>query len=125
MIIELFDNDKIKILLDFVKFAANELGLKTLPRLKITSTPIKNKESTSFAAYQQNGRVILLYTKNRHIMDILRSLAHELVHHRQDMNGELLPDSGKTGSNHENEANAVAGQIMRRFGKLNPDLFVK
>jgi Zn-dependent peptidase ImmA (M78 family) len=56
-------------------------------------------------------------------MDILRSLAHELVHYKQDVEDRLHHTSGQTGSEHENEAHAVAGQIMRLYGKKHPELF--
>jgi hypothetical protein len=55
--------------------------------------------------------------------DILRTLAHELVHHMQNGKGELNSDSGEDGSPTENEANATAGLIMRKFGRENPEIF--
>ena len=54
-------------------------------------------------------------------MDVLRTLAHELVHWKQCQMGEEL--DGADGSDTENQANAVAGIIMRRFGKSCPHLF--
>jgi Zn-dependent peptidase ImmA (M78 family) len=53
--------------------------------------------------------------------DILRTLAHELVHHMQNLNGDEL--NGEDGSDTENEANAMAGVIMREFGRENPEIF--
>jgi len=61
--------------------------------------------------------------RNRHPIDIMRTLAHELVHYKQDVEHRIGPDSGETGSPIENEANALAGQIMRRFDHENPQLF--
>ena len=58
---------------------------------------------------------------NRHPVDILRTVAHELVHYRQDIRGELNDQSGETGSPEENQANAVAGIVMRHFNKLHPE----
>jgi hypothetical protein len=40
---------------------------------------------------------VTIYTDNRHTKDILRSLAHELVHHTQNENG-MLNDSGYHGA---------------------------
>jgi hypothetical protein len=60
---------------------------------------------------------------NRHIMDVLRTLAHEMVHHKQDVAGQLNDRSGEDGSPEENEANAKAAVIMRLWGKMNPELF--
>jgi hypothetical protein len=111
------------IIADFLNFSCKELGIQTLPRITFISKPISNSESNSFAAYSPNMKQVQLYIKNRHILDILRSLCHELVHYRQDLNDQLKPDSGKTGSEEENEANSVAGQVMRKYGKLHPELF--
>jgi hypothetical protein len=37
------------------------------------------------------------------------------------MSGQLV--SGKTGSKYENEANAKAGELMRKYGALHPEYF--
>ena len=67
--------------------------------------------------------MIFLYIADRHILDILRSLCHEMVHHRQNLNNDLNDKAGQTGSPQENEANSVAGQIMRKYGKIHRELF--
>lgn len=111
------------IIIDFLRFSCKNLDIDTLPEIKIITKHISNTESNSFAAYSPTNEMIMLYVKNRHILDILRSLCHELVHYKQDINGVLTDESGKTGSDHENEANAKAGQIMRLYGKQHPELF--
>jgi hypothetical protein len=75
----------------------------------------------SFACIKIDTKMIYLSIVNRHPIDILRSLAHEVVHLKQLGSGQLV--SGRTGSRHENEANAKAGELMRKYGKLNPNLF--
>jgi len=116
-------NDPASTLVDFVKFSCKELGLYTIPKIKLLNKPISNSPYNSFAAYRPGAAEIMLYASNRHILDVLRSLCHEMVHYRQDLNDELVANSGVTGSDQENEANAVAGQIMRKYGKLHPELF--
>jgi len=110
-------------LIDFIRFSCQELGLNSIPKIKLTTKPISNPPYNSFAAYKPGASEIRLYPKHRHILDILRSLCHEMVHYRQDLSNELNELSGQTGSDQENEANAVAGQIMRKYGKLHPELF--
>jgi hypothetical protein len=56
----------------------------------------------------------------RHPVDILRTLAHELVHFKQHLDHKLNAKSGDTGSPEENEAHAKAGIIMRIFNKKYP-----
>ena len=41
------------------------------------------------AYYDPNNRVIVLYTTGRHPKDILRSFAHEMIHHVQNLEGRL------------------------------------
>jgi hypothetical protein len=53
----------------------------------------------------------------------MRTTAHELVHYKQYLENRIKPNSGETGSDIENEANAVAGIIMRHFDGANPKAF--
>lgn len=65
--------------------------------------------------------IIYLSIINRHPMDIFRTLAHEYVHYKQHIEGKL--GSGKPGSATENQANAKAGEIIRKYGSQYPELF--
>jgi hypothetical protein len=111
-----------KILLSFIEFAARHLELDSLPEFDFkfdTKTSIEHK---SFGGY--GGEHIRITVINRHINDVCRTLAHELVHYKQDLNHELDgPDPGATGSPQENNANAKAAVIMRNWGKEHPELF--
>ena len=106
----------------FTQFASKQLGIKSMPSMQLS----KDDLGKSFGGYNPSTSSITIATKNRHPMDIFRTLAHELVHHKQNENGNLGNDiekEGSTGSPHENEANAEAGKIMRWFAKNNPDMF--
>jgi hypothetical protein len=46
-----------------------------------------------------------------------------MVHHKQNLDGVLTNYAGETGSEFENEANSVAGIIMRNYGKQNPRIY--
>jgi cytidyltransferase-like protein len=109
----------------FVSFASDKLGLKSMPSVKYKT---ENDSYNSFAAYNPGSNELSISTANRHPMDIFRSVAHELVHHKQNEDGRLGKDiakEGATGSDIENEANSEAGKIMRWFAKSNPDMFSK
>ena len=105
----------------FVKFVAGKLKLKSVPPIKL----VKKFKATSFGGYNPNHQVIHLHTKNRHPMDVFRTLAHELVHHQQREHGRIEDPhrDGKTGSPIEDEANYMAGRLMRQWGKKNPKMF--
>lgn len=102
----------------FVEYCADQLGLDELPKITIVKD---GSIGTAFGCYCEGE--IKLNILNRHPMDVLRTTAHEMVHYRQDLHDELHERSGETGSDHENEANSMAGVLMRNFGKENPDLF--
>jgi hypothetical protein len=118
--------DTYPILLDFIRFAAEDLELNTLPKFDFVFDSKESMERKSFGGYMPGGEHITITVKNRHIMDVCRTLAHELVHYSQDLKDELADnDAGTTGSPQENEANARAAVIMRNFGRAHPDMFGK
>jgi hypothetical protein len=114
-------NKATRIIDKFIEFAASELQLDELPDIDLQDGNEISVKHRSFGGY--GNKHITVTLSNRHIMDVCRTLAHELVHYRQDLNNELTPDSGKDGSPHENEANAQAAVVMRKWGKMHPDLF--
>jgi hypothetical protein len=97
------------------------LQLDELPDIDLQDGNEVSVKHKSFGGY--GNKHITVTLSNRHIMDVCRTLAHELVHYRQDLNNELTQDSGNDGSPHENEANAQAAVIMRKWGKMHPNLF--
>jgi hypothetical protein len=118
--------DTFAILHEFVRFAAKDLELKSLPEFDFVFNTKRSLEHKSFGGYSPGAEHITITVKNRHVMDVCRTLAHELVHYSQDLKSELEDDdAGATGSPQENEANAQAAVIMRNWGKQHPDYFDK
>jgi Zn-dependent peptidase ImmA (M78 family) len=108
---------------EFVKFVAKELQLKSLPAsIKFVGSDY-SKENLTFGTYRPDTDEIVIVKGNRHIADVLRTLAHEMVHHKQRVSGEEL--NGEDGSNTENEANAIAGELMRKFRYVRPELYLE
>jgi Zn-dependent peptidase ImmA (M78 family) len=56
---------------------------------------------------------------NRHPTDVIRTVAHELVHRAQHQHQPLSSSDGVTGSDVENQANSVAGILMRMWSMNN------
>jgi hypothetical protein len=118
--------DTYPILLDFIRFAAKDLELESLPKFDFVFDSAESMERRSFGGYAPGAEHITITVKNRHINDVCRTLAHELVHYKQDLDNELEDDeAGATGSPQENDANARAAVIMRNWGKAYPDMFGK
>lgn len=112
-----------EIIIDFMRFVVDKLELKNIPKLKIRKDPQWSVINKSFGLYRNDLKQIELATGNRHIMDVLRTLAHELQHRKQDEREHMPADAGKTGSEYENEANAQAGVLMRKYAELHPEYF--
>lgn len=115
--------EKIGIALDFIKFAEGELGIQKLPRIFFTADRKWAEGLRSFGQYRNNSRVITVYIGNRNMADILRTLGHELVHHKQNEDNKLETHSGDTGSEIENEANAKAGVLLRNYGRMHSMIY--
>ena len=107
------------ILHKFIGFAAKHLELDSLPKFDFVFDANNAAERKSFGGY--GGEHIQITVQHRHIMDVCRTLAHELVHYKQDVEDRLNNESGATGSEEENEANAEAGIIMRNYSEENPE----
>ncbi len=105
----------------FLPLAAEYLGLEKLPKINIELTLPDHNGQASFGGYNSNTKEINLAIANRHPVDIFRTLAHELVHYKQDQLGKIKDYSGETGSTEENQANSIAGIIMRLFNKEYPN----
>ena len=104
----------------FLPFVQKKLELEGFPKIRLEKDIIDDKQPT-FGKFVNEEHTIYLAINNRHPLDIIRTLAHELVHFRQDLRGELDDFSGETGSPIENEANELAGIVMREFNKANPN----
>jgi len=118
-------NDKHKqILKKFIAFAIKELDIQKPPSgLTLSKDNTKARSRHTFGTFSPDNDKIWLYVSNRNIADSLRTLAHELVHRKQAEDNRLDLTSGETGSEIENEANAQAGILLRKFGKQNEEIY--
>jgi nicotinamide mononucleotide adenylyltransferase/Zn-dependent peptidase ImmA (M78 family) len=107
----------------FIDFARLELGLKVLPQIELLDDSSMAKDMRSLGGYNPSSNKLLVITNNRLTADILRTIAHELVHRKQDEDNQLNPDSGLTGSPEENEANAMAGVLLRKYGEQHEEIY--
>jgi hypothetical protein len=114
-----------EILRNFIDFCAKELKLDELPTIKLRRDPQWPVMHKTFGRYINDRKMLEVAWGNRHIMDVLRTVAHELTHrHQHERDGSRMgPDAGKTGSPYENEANARAGVLMRDYARLHPEFF--
>jgi hypothetical protein len=109
---------------DFIQQVTTELGIDPVPEIHLHSDPSWSEHNQSFGRYDPESHTLNVSMPNRHVMDVLRTVAHELVHCSQNQqNGRLPDDAGETGSRWENDANARAGIIMRDWANSHPEHF--
>jgi hypothetical protein len=108
---------------EFMRHVMKELKLDSLPNIKLSNKSEDAVSRKSWGGYSTGDQSIEIVIAKRHPADIFRTLAHELVHYKQDVTGRLNPGDGKTGSDIENEANSRAAIIMRNFAQEKPNLF--
>jgi hypothetical protein len=74
----------------FLPFAQKRIGFNKPPRLFL-----KNDSSNAgdplgkTAYYDPNKKSVTIYVTGRHPKDVMRSLSHELVHHKQNCRGDF------------------------------------
>jgi Zn-dependent peptidase ImmA (M78 family) len=108
---------------DFLDYSSKELRLKNLPKIELVDDKNIAVDNRSFGGYSPVIKSITINIAKRHPADVYRTLAHELVHYKQDEEGRLSYCAGKTGDQFENEANTLAGIIMRNYSHINPKIY--
>ena len=107
----------------FARSCFRQYGLKNPPKIRIQHNPNWSERTGTFGRFDPDTNTIELAVTGRHMLDILRTLAHELTHAKQNEQGEMPDDAGRTGSPYEDDANAQAGRMMRHWAEQHPDQF--
>jgi hypothetical protein len=116
------DDDKKDKLNSFVKFVKEQLELKTVPTISIQNHRNGLKTTANYD-YTKENKVVKVCMKNRALVDVMRSIAHELVHHKQFEQGRLNTPPPDIGGEIEDEANAKAGQFIKMFAKMDKTIY--
>ena len=97
-----------------------ELKLKTVPKVRLLSDE-KNADKVlgKTAYYDPDTTTVNLYVTNRHQKDILRSFAHETVHHWQHENEQLQTTSRNKGRTGEDPQYAQHNPWLLSDGKAS------
>ena len=115
-------DEKKEILDKFVLFVKEQLELKTVPTIKIQNHRDGLKTTANYD-YTKENKIIKVCAKNRALVDVCRSIAHEMVHHKQFEQGRLKTQPPDIGGEIEDEANAKAGQYIKIFAKEDPTIY--
>jgi len=103
---------------DFVKFVADKLRLDHTPKVKISNNPKFAKQHKTFGIYFPEKRGFIVEVYDRNIVDVLRTIAHEMTHHRQ-----MEVGSKKDHVELEIEATYSAGILVKLYCANHPELY--
>jgi len=96
---------------EFYPYAKERLGFKKPVRLFLRQDPENSENPMGKTAYYDPSQMsITVYVSGRHPKDILRSVSHELVHHKQNCNGKFDHVKGEMG-----EGYAQANSVLREM----------
>ena len=112
--------EKIKLLGEFIVFCEKMLPVNSGYTIKVVGRRDPHGISTT-AAYMIGGNECRIYAKNRALVDVLRSIAHEMTHMMQDEQGMINGPIQDAGGFHEDQANAKAGELIKLFAKSSPE----
>lgn len=102
-------------------FAKDRMGFEHPPKLFLKSDAENSQMALGRTAhYDPNEQSVTLFVSNRHPKDILRSLAHELVHHTQNLRGDLNPEKmGTIGKNYAQDNDHMRNMEKEAYLKGN------
>ena len=103
------------------KFAQKRLDFREPPKLFLKQDQENAKNVFGKTAYYDpNEKSITIFTTGRHPKDILRSFAHELVHHCQNLRGDLSPEKcGQMGTDYAQKNDHMREMEREAYEKGN------
>lgn len=107
----------------FVDWTAKKLNLKTKPRIELSYDTEDAQTNHHTGSHTDGDNSVWVYVKNRNLVDILRTIAHELTHVRQGELDMIKPGSSYPGSPIELLADMVAGKLIKLYGEKNHHIF--
>jgi hypothetical protein len=107
----------------FADWAIQRLKIKKPPQINYSNDFKRVASHRTFGTTLPTGEV-WVYLGNRNAADIMRTLCHELVHVLQfELGTAQVGMSEEQRLAVEDQANALAGRMMRQYGKQHVDIY--
>jgi len=107
----------------FGEWASKILKLQQPPSIKLSYDTGEAQTHHHTGRHVDGEDSVWVYVRNRNLVDILRTVFHELVHVKQGELGKIKPGSSYPGSPIEAEADVLAGKYIKIYGKNNQHIF--
>ena len=108
---------------NFAQWAGKILKVKNLPVVKLSLDTEEAQGNHHTGGYMPGSDHIWCYAKNRNLVDMMRTVFHELVHVRQHELDMIKPGDSYPGSPIEVMADVLAGKYIKIYGEANPTIF--
>ena len=102
----------------FISFAVRKLGLASTPTIHLVGSTENSRNAFGHFMGTGKSNTISVRMTDRHPIDVMRTIAHELCHYKQRVMHTRASEQQR-----EDEANAMAGRIMRDFDTTHPNVF--
>ena len=111
--------EQVEVISSFVKFLQSQLPLSLDVEIKF----VDDQNETGTTGVRMPGSKIVVLSKGRMLIDILRTLSHEWVHEyqTQEMGVDEKEKIQDIGGPEENMSNVLSGIFIKKFDKQNPD----
>ena len=117
------DFDNLPVMQEFIRWTIDKINLETPPKFEWSYDTQEAQVNHHTGRHTEGENDVWVYVKNRNLVDIMRTVFHELVHCRQSELGMIQPGDSYPGSPIEMEADMMAGKYMKVFGKKHPEIF--
>lgn len=107
----------------FVDWSSKILHLQSVPKIILSQDTDEAQDGHHTGSHMAGSNEIWVYAKNRNLVDILRTVFHELVHVRQSELDMIKKDSSYPGSPIEAMADMLAGKYIKIYGEKNRYIF--
>ena len=119
--VELSDEERDAHIYEFIEWCYKLLNIKNPPQFDLSYDTEEAQGNHHTGSH--SGNSIWVYVKNRNLVDILRTVIHELTHQRQTELNMIKPEDSYPGSPIEMLADMVAGKYIKVWGKKHPEIF--
>jgi hypothetical protein len=113
------DENYLKHIVQFVQFAAKLLNLKDDFKIYLLGKGDDGDSTTG--GYSKSTNTITALYQDRALVDILRTIAHEIEHQRQNTFNLIGDRAQNVGGFLENDANIIAGILIKLYVQWTGD----
>jgi len=116
-------SDDVQKIKDFINWSIKQLHIqKPYPKITLSRNTKVAQQGHHTGVHTEDNK-IWVYIENRNLIDIFRTIFHELVHERQSQLNMIKDGDSYPGSPIEAMADMVAGKYIKIYGKQHPEIF--